>query len=92
MNEHIAPTILSFEPEMLRDGTARYVRCSEADIPAAVRFDVPRRCEGQTVEVAYGTFSRSEAAYGDPFMREIDRSVGPGAARYYRLVRSDNRG
>lgn len=64
----------------------RYVQCSERDIPKGIRFDVPGRNQGQTVEVAYGSFYRGEAGEGDFFKRVTDRSIGPGAVTYYRLV------
>ena len=57
--------------------TAKYVRCSEADIPAAARWCVPRRNQGQTVEVAYASPGRrDEADHGDEYRRTTDRSTG----------------
>lgn len=64
----------------------KYIRCEKRDIPTGVRFDVPRRNQGQAVEVAYGTFGRYEASNGDPYKRVLDRSIGPDAVTYYRLV------
>jgi hypothetical protein len=61
-----------------------YVVCDASDIPAGVRFDVPRRLQGQTVEVAYGGFDRAEHDDGDPYKRVTDRSIGPKATTYYR--------
>ena len=63
----------------------KYVECRESEIPADIRFDVPRRNQGQIVEVAYGTFSRGEAGPGDPYKSVYDRST-QGPTRYYRLV------
>lgn len=55
----------------------KYVTCDERDVPGTVRFDVPGRNQGQTVEVAYGGWDRGEHDRGDPYRRTIDRSVGP---------------
>lgn len=62
-----------------------YVPCAKESIPDKVRFDVPRRNQGQTVEVAYGGFGRSEHDEGDLYKRVHDRSLGPEAFRYYKL-------
>ncbi len=60
-----------------------YVECSESDVPAGVRFDVPGSNQGQIVEVAYGAVgSRYEAGEGDPWQRVTDRS--DGKVTYYR--------
>lgn len=63
-----------------------YVQCQQADIPAGVRFHVPQRHQGQSIEVAYGGFDRAEHDEGDPYMRVLDRSIGPQAITYYRLA------
>jgi hypothetical protein len=62
----------------------KYVRCPAAAVPDRIRFDVPRRNQGQIVEVAYGTSGRGEADRGDPFMRVVDLSDGL-PPDYYRL-------
>jgi hypothetical protein len=46
------------------------------EVPEGVRFDTPRRNQGQIVEVAYGTLGRAEAGSCDPYMEVIDRSSG----------------
>jgi len=46
------------------------------EVPAGVRFDVPRRNQGQIVEVSFGTFGRAEADSIDPYMRVTDHSDG----------------
>lgn len=53
-----------------------YVQIDPSLIPDKVRFDVPRRNQGQTVEVAYGGFDRSEHDEGDMYERITDRSTG----------------
>jgi hypothetical protein len=62
-----------------------YVPCREEDVPDNVRFDVPARHGGHTVEVAYGGFSRAAHDAGDPYKRVHDRSIG--GTTYYRLVK-----
>lgn len=64
--------------------TYRYVPVAESAIPSGVRFDVPRRNQGQTVEVSYGDFGRSEHDRGDLYMRIEDRS--DRRVTYYQLV------
>lgn len=64
-----------------------YVRCNETDVPPGVRFDVPRRNDGQIVEIAYGGFDRAAHDDGDEYMRRHDRSLGPKAYEFYRLAR-----
>ncbi len=51
-----------------------YTKIEESQVPAGVRFDVPRHNQGQIVEVAYGGFDRSEHGNGDPYKRVTDRS------------------
>jgi hypothetical protein len=62
----------------------RYIECRESDIPAGVRFDVPRRHQGQIVEVAFGGFDRAEHDHGDPYKRITDRS--DRSVNYYKLT------
>lgn len=62
----------------------RYEPIPADSIPAKVRFDVPRRNQGQIVEVAYGGFSRYAHDEGDEYKRVVDRSVGVGRVTYYR--------
>lgn len=66
---------------------ARYVVIAKADIPPGVRFDIPRRNQGQIIEIAYGGFSRAEHDDGDPYMSIRDWGIGPDAVHYYRLVK-----
>lgn len=62
----------------------KYVKCDMKDIPAKVRFDVPRHCQGQIVEVAYGGFGRAEQGEGSPWKRITDHS--DHSVTYYRLI------
>jgi hypothetical protein len=52
------------------------------EVPERVRFDVPRRNQGQIVEVSYGTFGRAEADGNGPYMSVTDH--GNGERRTYR--------
>lgn len=61
-----------------------YKKCELNDVPATVRFDVPRRNQGQMVEIAYGGFERAEHDEGAPFKRVTDRSEQ--TTTYYRAV------
>lgn len=61
------------------------LRCTEADMPAGVRFDVPGRNAGQMVEIAYGTFGRGAAGEGDPWQMITYHAEG-GRREYFRLV------
>lgn len=65
----------------------RFVRCEESEIPD-VRWDTPRRHQGQIVEVSYASWPRSsrEADVLDPYKRVIDHS--DGTVEYYRRVAS----
>lgn len=65
--------------------TTKYVQCDERQIPGDVRFDVPRRHQGQTVEIAYGGNSRYEHDEGAPFKRVTDAAAGKVA--YYKLAK-----
>lgn len=86
------PTITEFSPGLIRAGLAEYVpmdadevsRWMQTSVGASVRFDVPRRNQGQIVEVAYGALGAGEAGRGDPWMRVIDRS--DGSTTFWRLV------
>lgn len=54
-----------------------YTRIPQSAIPSDVCFDVPRRCAGQMVEVAYGGFGgfcRPEHDSGSPYKRITDTS------------------
>lgn len=53
-------------------GTYRQIDASE--VPERIRFDTPRRNQGQGVEYAYAlaTFGRGEADEGDLYMRRRD--------------------
>lgn len=62
----------------------KYVPCRETDIPDGVRFDVPRKHQGQIVEIAYGGFDRGEHGHGDPYKRSHDQSDRTTA--YWRWV------
>lgn len=66
--------------------TAIYTRCQESDTIAVERWDVPRRHQGQIVEVAFGRpgHHRDESDDGDEFKRVTDRSVP--SVSYYRLA------
>jgi len=66
--------------------TAKYVAIDTAQIPAKVRFDIPRRHQGQIIEVAYGDFGRSEADHGSPYKRVTDTSIFPAEVSYYHWV------
>ena len=63
----------------------KYTECSERDVPAGVRFDTPRRHQGQAVEVQYGGFERAEHDSGAPWKRIVERALG-GKATYYRAA------
>lgn len=65
----------------------KYVVCGQDCIPETVRFDVPGRYQGQTVEVAYGGYSRGEHDSGDPYKRVRDRS--DGRVTYYRWTTAE---
>lgn len=62
-----------------------YTQISEESVPGDVRFDVPRRHQGQMVEIAYGGHCRSEHDEGDMYRRVTDRATR--AVRYFRLAR-----
>lgn len=64
---------------------ARYVECSAKDVPDDIRFDVPRRNQGQMVEIAYGDRGRfrGENDEGSPYKRVTDGS--DRSVTYYRL-------
>lgn len=66
-------------------GNGKYVECWEREIPEGVRFDVPRRNQGQMIEVAYGGFGRYENDEGAPYKRVTDRGEG-GGTQFFRFV------
>lgn len=59
-----------------------YTRIPQSQVPPTVRFDVPARCGGQIVEVAYGGFGRHAHDSGDPYKRITDQS--DGEVTYYK--------
>jgi len=61
-----------------------YTPCDAADVPAGVRFDTPRIHQGQICTTSYGTFGRSEADRGSPYMTHSDASTG--VTTTYRLA------
>lgn len=66
-----------------------YTKIDEGALPRGVRFDVPRRNQGQIIEVAYGGFRRAEHDEGDPFKRVTDNGLGvgtPDRVIYYTLA------
>ena len=63
-------------------GALLSVPIDASQIPDDVRFDIPRRNQGQIVLVAYGGYSRGEHDEGDPYMRVVDQSEGQEAAYY----------
>lgn len=65
-------------------GKHEYKPCAESDVPGNVRFDTPRRWQGQLVERAYGGWSRAEHDVGDPWKRVTDHTTG--AVSYFRLI------
>ena len=67
----------------IRKTDASYVPCSPADVPGGIRWDVPRRHQGQIVTVSYGDFCADEADIGAPFKRIHDAS--DGTTEYFRL-------
>lgn len=67
--------------------TTRYIEVTEKEIPAGVRFDVPRRYQGTGLEIAFGGFDRAEHDEGDLYKRVTDFSTGGHFAstpRYYK--------
>ena len=69
-------------------GSYTYEVIDPADVPADLRWETPRRHQGQHVERSYAT-SRPAAAndLGDPWMRIVDHSVRPPETTYYRRIR-----
>ena len=63
----------------------RYIQISASEIPDRVRFDTPRRNQGQIVTVSYGGVGRGEHGPGDLYKRVTDASNR--TTTYYR--RSD---
>lgn len=66
----------------------KYVTVSRSALPSDLRWDVPRRNQGQIVETAYADepTSADEACYGSKYRRVTDRS--DGAVTYAILARS----
>lgn len=62
--------------ELGRPAIEMYTECAAADVPAAIRFDTPRRNQGQIVTYSYGTTGRGEAGRGSPYMSRHDASCG----------------
>jgi hypothetical protein len=72
--------------------TTNYIACTVDDIPAGLRWDVPKRNQGQIVEIAYAAprSYATESGPGDEYRRTTDTSCGvddPARVRYER--RSD---
>jgi len=70
----------------------KYAPIAAADVPATVRFDVPRRNQGQIVEIAYAAWPRTagEAGHGDRYQRIVDGSLptkDAGRVTYLRRAR-----
>lgn len=66
-----------------------YIPIDPTSLPSAIRFDVPKRNQGQTVEYAYGGYDRAEHDDSAPFMRITDSSFeshSPERVRYYKRV------
>lgn len=53
-----------------------YTKIPHFRVPTNIRFDVPGRCAGQIVEVAYGGYRRYEHDSGDPYKRITDQNNG----------------
>lgn len=86
------PVTHSPPPGGLTRGTTvakkQYVECPAAEIPAGVRFDLPRRNDGQIVLYYYGGFDAAPHDRGDPYMLREDQSVShahPARLTYYKL-------
>ena len=65
---------------------AKYEIVEYGEIPSGVQWAVPRKNQGQIVEIAYGDFGRDEPEAGDPWMRITDQSEGVGPPTYYRRI------
>lgn len=55
-------------------GRCTYEPIAEREVPLNVRFDVPRRNQGQMIEIAYGGTGRYEHDDGDAYKRIFDAS------------------
>lgn len=67
---------------------SQYVEIPQSAIPPGVRVDTPPENHGQIIEVSYGGFASHLHCHGDICYKRVhDRSVGPLAVTYYRLVR-----
>jgi hypothetical protein len=60
-----------------------YQEIDETQVPDGVRFDVPRRNQGQMIEVAYGGFGAGPWDDGDLYKRVKDRTAP--TTRFYQL-------
>jgi hypothetical protein len=60
-----------------------YLSVKESELPKGLRFDVPRREQGQIIEVAYADDppEEGEACNGSKYRRESDQS--DGSVTYY---------
>lgn len=56
------------------NSTIKYTEISKSEVPVGVRFDTPRRNQGQIVTERYGGFGRYENDHGDPYMMIHDAS------------------
>ncbi len=63
-----------------------YIRCTADEVRHDVRWDVPERNQGQTIEVAYAraTPVAHAACEGDEYKRVTDRSLDPRLVTYFR--------
>jgi len=71
-----------------------YVTLAESELPAGIRWSVPRQNQGQIVEVAYsdGDRSRDEACHGARYQRTVDQSIAVGSpGRVTYAVRADDK-
>jgi hypothetical protein len=66
---------------------SKYREIPETEVPADLRFDVPRHNQGQMVEVAYADYptDRYEACSGATYKRVTDRS--DGSVTYYKRAK-----
>lgn len=68
--------------------TYRYRRIGESEIPAHLRWDVPRRYQGSDpkIEVAYATpHTRYEQDEGGTYKRVRDTGENGGQPEYFKL-------
>lgn len=68
-----------------REGTFRYRKTAAERVPTDVRWTVPRRCQGQIVEAAWGRVgARTDSGPGDMYYRVADHS--DGTVEHFRRV------